>query len=285
MKFSYVIEAIVLWIAFQLFRLMGADTASAVGGWVGRTIGPRLGASRKASVNLEKSFPELSQEQYDAYILEMWDNLGRVVAEYPHMKKIIADHTEIVGTEYLDAIGRDKPFILIGGHLANWELVPISVNYRLHIRIAAIFREPNNPFAAKLLDKCRHFEDKGVYIPKSHAGTRNMVQTLREGRPLAILIDQKYNQGAPVEFFGRPAMTTTAPAQLALKYNVPILPMQCARVGGNRFKIIIHPPLDIAGKDESTIMLELNRMLEGWVRERPGQWLWLHRRWDSKALQ
>lgn len=278
---TYMLEAAALWLSFLIFRLIGADNASALGGWIGRTVGPRLAASRKARANLEKSLPD---SDHDAILRDMWDNLGRVIAEYPHLKKIIFERTEIFGVEHLDKIGRDKPYILIGGHLANWELVPVSAAYRLHSPTAGIYREPNNPYAAKLLDRCRNFEDKGAYIPKSTSGTREMVNIIRNGGRLTIIFDQKYNQGEAIDFFGRPAMTSTAPAQLALKYGIPILPMQIVR-DKNRFKVIIHPPIDTNGLDESTIMLGANRLLEGWIRERPGQWLWLHRRWDSKALQ
>lgn len=280
-KLSYMLEAAALWLAFMVFRIIGADNASNLGGWIGRTVGPRLAASRKARANLEKSLPDAD---HDSILRDMWDNLGRVIAEYPHLKTIIDTRTDISGMEHLDGIAKDQPFILIGGHLANWELFPVSMNYRLHREVAGIYREPNNPYAAWLLDRCRNFDDKGVYIPKSRTGTRNMVEMLRGGGNLALLIDQKYNEGEPVEFFGRPAMTSTAPAQLALKYNAPILPMQIVR-DQNRFRVILHPLLDIAGKDETTIMREANALLEGWIREHPGQWLWLHRRWNSKALQ
>lgn len=281
MKLSHLLEAAALYFAFFIFRLIGSDSATALGGWIGRTIGPLLGASRKARTNLEKALPDAD---HDAIIRGMWDNLGRVIAEYPHLKKIIQERVEISGIQHLEKIGRDKPFILIGGHLANWELVPISMNYRLDSPVAGIYREPNNPYAAKLLDRCRNFEDKGIYIPKSQSGTREMVSTIRSGGRLLILIDQKYNQGEPIEFFGRPAMTSTATAQMALKYDIPILPMQVVREQ-NRFRIILHEPLDINGKDEAAIMRDANLLLEGWIRERPAQWLWLHRRWNSKALQ
>lgn len=281
MKISHLLEAATLYAAFFVFRVIGADNASALGGWIGRTIGPRLAATRKARANLEKSLP---REDHDAILRDMWDNLGRVIAEYPHLKKIIHERVEISGLEHLEKIGKDKPFILIGGHLANWELAPVSMNYRLDSPVAGIYREPNNRYAAKLLDSCRNFEDKGVYIAKSQSGTREMVQTIRNGGRLLILIDQKYNQGEAIEFFGRPAMTSTATAQLSLKYDIPILPMQIVR-DKNRFRIILHPQMDTSGKDEPTIMRDANALLEGWIRERPGQWLWLHRRWNSKALQ
>lgn len=284
MKFSYILEAIILWVAFQLFRMMGADTASAVGGWIGRTIGPRIGASRKASINLEKSFPDLSQQEHAAHIGEMWENLGRVVAEYPHLKYIANNKVDVTGRENLEALGVEKPFIMIGAHLANWEVIHATTNDFLQYPCAYIVREPNNPFAAKLLERCRNFGHKGRYLPKSSAGTRELVKTIQDGKRIGVLIDQKYNEGEPIEFLGRPAMTSTAVGQLALKYDVPILPIQIVREN-SRFRLIIHPPLDITGMDKVAIMLTANKLIEGWIRQHPGQWLWLHRRWDSKALQ
>lgn len=278
-NFSDRMEAAALWFAFLIFRMIGADNASALGGWIGRTIGPSLAASRKARANLEKSIPDADA---DAVIRDMWDNLGRVIAEYPHLKTIIDKRTDISGLEHFERV-KDK-FIVIGGHLANWELLPVSMNYRLNAPITGVYREPNNAYAAAILDRCRNFGDKGSYVPKSSAGTRALVKAMQVDGRVGILIDQKYNEGEPVEFFGRPAMTSTAVAQLALKYDAPILPLQVVR-DKNRFHIILHPPLAVDGLDEAGIMLAANRLLEGWIRQKPGQWLWLHRRWDSKALQ
>lgn len=280
-KISHLLEAIALWIAFAVFRAIGSDNASALGGWIGRTVGPRLAASRKALGNLQKSLPDANHEKI---LHDMWDNLGRVMAEYPHLEKILHERTDIYGIEHFEALDKETPFILIGGHLANWELLPPCMNERLHRPITGVYREPNNPYTAKILDKCRNFGKQGQYVPKSSAGTRALVKAIQQKGNIGILIDQKYNEGVPVEFFGRPAMTSTAPAQLALKYKAPILPMQIVRQK-NRFKIIFYPPLDTDGKDEAAIMHDANKLLEGWIRENPGQWLWLHRRWDSKALQ
>ena len=279
-KISYLLEAAALWLAFMIFRVIGADNASDLGGWIGRTVGPRLAASRKARANLEKSLPGAD---HDAILRDMWDNLGRVIAEYPHLKHIF-DRLDAEGTDNLDKIGRNNSYIAVGGHLANWELIPFYLNHSANSPINGIYREPNNPYAAKLLEQCRNVGQENTYIPKSQAGARAMIKTLQQGGRLGLLFDQKYNQGEPIDFFGRPAMTSVAVGQLSLKFNIPILPLQIIREG-HKFRLIIHPPLDTTGKDEKTIMLELNRMLEGWIRERPGQWLWLHRRWDSKALQ
>lgn len=283
-KLSYMIEAAALWLSLLIFRLIGPENASNFGGWVGRTIGPRLAASRKARKNLENAFPDWSTHQIDKTVEEMWDNLGRVMAEYPHLKYITMNKIEIEGAEHIEALDKNLPLVTVGAHLANWELFQPTTTYRLPLPMTAVYREPNNPYAAMLLQRCRHFGDQASYVPKSASGTRALVTAIRQGGCVGILIDQKYNEGIPVDFFGRPAMTSVAPAQLARKYNAPIVPMRIVR-DKTRFRLLIEAPIDISGMDDGATMLTINRRLEGWIKEHPGQWLWLHRRWDSKALQ
>jgi KDO2-lipid IV(A) lauroyltransferase len=281
----YMAEAALLWASFFVFRMMGADTASSVGGWIGRTVGPRLAASRKAVTNLQNAFPDTSLKEAHDITTDMWKNLGQIIAEYPHLKDIILNKCEVVGEEHLHAIGKDNPCIIIGAHIANWELLPFYFNYKIDWPVSGIYRAPNNPFVEKLLDQCRNPENRGNYIAKSHKGAREIVGTLRKGERLAVLIDQKYNQGIPVEFFGRPAMTSPSFAQLAGRYDCPILPFQVERLDGCNFRLTIHPPFRAEGRNDEDVLLKAHALLEDWIAQKPGQWLWLHRRWDSKALK
>lgn len=281
----YFLEAAILWMAFFAFRMMCPETASNCGGWIGRSVGPKLAASRKAITNLQNAFPDMPIDDAKQIVIDMWDNLGRVVAEYPHLKEIILNRVKIVGEDNLNAIGKDNPCVIIGGHLANWELLPFYFNYKIDWPVSGIYRVPNNPFTEKLLDACRNPENRGTYIPKSQQGAREIVRTLRKGERLAVLIDQKYNQGIAVEFFGRPAMTSPSFAQLAQKYDCPVLPFQIERLEGCNFRLTIHPPFRTEGRDDEAIVLHAHSLLEDWIAKRPGQWLWLHRRWDSKAFR
>ena len=284
-KLRYMIEAAILWLAFFIFGLMKAETASDIGGWIGRTIGPRMGASKKAQTNLKNAMADLDDDARKKIIVDMWDNMGRVMAEYPHLRYIIENLVEIEGEEHVRALGEDRAAIIIGAHLSNWELLAFCFNYRLNLPVNSLYRKPNNPYTAKLLDKARNPEQRGAYIPKSSQGVREMVNTLKSGGRLGQLIDQKYNRGIAADFLGRPAMTSPAFAQLALKFSCPVLPMQTIRTGGCRFKFIFHPPIQTEGRTQEEIVLSAHKLLEEWIRERPGQWLWLHRRWDSKALK
>lgn len=282
-NFSYMLEAAALWFAIFVFRLLGPENASNLGGWIGRTLGPHLGASSKARKHLQDAFPDWTTGQLDNTITEMWDNLGRVMGEYPHLEYIVMNNLDIEGLESFNALDADAPIVALGSHLANWELLQPSISYRTSHPMSAVYREPNNPYVGKMLERCRHIGKKGSYIPKSTSGTRALVATVKQGKCVGILIDQKYNEGIPVEFFGRPAMTSTAPAQLARKYNAPIIPICVVRHQKTRFRIVIEPAMQIDGMDEAAIMLDANRLIERWIVDNPGQWLWLHRRWISKA--
>lgn len=273
----YAIEAALLYAVYGIFKILPASAASDLGGWIGRTIGPRLAASRKALRNIEFALPETTPEQRHTIVRDMWDNLGRIIAEYPHLETIGREHTEIMG-----AI---PPFcILFGGHLGNWEVIGAAPKTQRDIDLDLIYRAPNNPWADKLLEHCRSLKGKLKTIPKSRGGTRSMVRSLQDKRSLALLIDQKYNEGIPVNFMGRPAMTATAFAELAKKYEVPLIPVRVERVEGCKFRLSILPAID-AARPLDDVMKEAHSLLESWIRERPGQWLWLHRRWESKALQ
>lgn len=282
--FRYFLEGAILWLAFFVFGALGVEKASACGGWIGRTVGPRLGASKKAFINIQNSFPNSGEDEHRKILRDMWDNLGRVMAEYPHLKYIIQNNIEVTGEENLHPL-KGRPLMIIGGHLANWELFPFFFNYRTDTLVAALYREPNNPYTAHILDKARNPEKRGIYIPKSSQGVRDMVSVLKNGKWLGQLIDQKYNRGIAAEFFGRPAMTSAAFAQLAQKFDCPILPYRAVRTNGPHFKIYLYPPIHVNGRSEEDVVRHVHTILEDWIKERPGQWLWLHRRWDSKALK
>lgn len=284
-RIRYLCEAIPVWAMYLVFRFMKTENASNLGGWIGRTVGPRIGASKKALKNLQIALPGKTPEEYAAIIQDMWDNLGRIAAEYPHLDDIVFNYCDIIGQDHIESIGKDKPAVIIGAHQANWELSPYYLNNKLDWPTSCIFRRPNNPYVEKLLAAWRNPEKRGTYIPKSKQGARDIVRTLRRGERLAILIDQKYNQGIPAEFFGRPAMTSTAFAQLAKNYDCPIVPFQVVRTKGCRSQIIIHPPFYAEGRSEEDIVRHAHAMLEGWIMQHPGQWLWLHRRWDSRAVK
>jgi KDO2-lipid IV(A) lauroyltransferase len=276
---QYLVEALALYILYFFFSLLPPDKASDIGGWIGRKIGPRMGATRKADKHLSTALPELSAAEREKAILEMWDNLGRVVAEYPHLEFISRERTEIHGRSIVeDLIESGNGAIFIAAHLANWEVDCAALLTQFGHPIELTYRAPNNPWVDHLIKHARTLGGQLKAHPKSRDSGRHIISALKEKRYLGILIDQKYNEGVAADFFGQPAMTNPVFAQLAQKYDCPVIPVRNERTGPAQFRLTVHEPLDLDASVDDVIK-EAHRLLEMWIKDRPGQWLWLHRRW------
>jgi Kdo2-lipid IVA lauroyltransferase/acyltransferase len=286
----YRIEA---WLAATGIRFVGLlplEWASGLGGALARTVGPRLGISKRARLNLRMAMPELSDRDIAAIVRGMWENLGRVVFEYPHLAKITIypseandGRVEVCGVEHIErARAANRRFILVSAHLANWEIAPLaSAQYGLDV--AFIYRAANNPMVDAMIGELRQH---AKFIPKGAVASRQAFATLRRGGNLGLLADQKLNDGIAVPFFGREAMTAPALAILALRFGCDVLPARVERLGSARFRLTVYPPLALPNSgdrdaDTLALMTQVNRTLENWIRERPEQWFWLHRRWPD----
>jgi len=283
------IEAAFAGLAMRLFGALSRRQASAVGGWIARRIGPRLGITRRARRNLVRALPELDRAAQDRVLAEMWDNLGRVVGEFPHLKTLDAftpgAAIQATGLEHVDAaIARGKPVMFCSGHFGNWEVAALAAAL-YGLRLAAIYRAANNPLVDRMMIALRR--DLGAEpIPKGAQGARKILSAIKAGQSLCMLIDQKMNDGIAVPFFGRDAMTAPALAELALRYDCTVLPARVERLPGSRFQVTVFPAHDLPASgdraaDVLTLMTAVNRVLEGWIRARPGHWFWLHRRWPD----
>ncbi|RMD60703.1 MAG: lauroyl acyltransferase [Alphaproteobacteria bacterium] len=287
----YLLEAVGLRLAIAGLGRLSPEAASNLGGFIGRTLGPHLGISRRARRNLRLAMPELGAAEIERIVRDMWDNLGRTAAEYPHLGRIAgpdSGYTQWVDADPVRALRDGGAAILASAHLANWEIMPVSAAcYGIDMTI--IVREPNNPLVRPMVERLRGAVG-GARTPKGKAGTRVAVEVLGSGRVLGLLFDQKLNEGIPVPLFGVPAMTTTGPAQLAVRFGCPIIPVRIERTGPARFRITAHPPIQPpAGADRraavETLTRRLNEILEDWIRARPEQWLWLHNRWPKDAYR
>jgi KDO2-lipid IV(A) lauroyltransferase len=286
-KLRYGAEA-ALFLAFMgLFRLLGLDAASAAGGFIGRAIFARTGVSRRARENLTAAFPEKSAAEIAAILATMWDNLGRTVAEYAHLDKLtLWDRIQVQGVAYSDvAMANGKGTLLISGHFANWEVMPIAAAQRGYDG-AIVYRPPNNPHVAAYIARQRGLRGYREQISK-HQGVRRVFALLRAAKSVLMLVDQKTNEGVPVPFFGRDAMTTPVPAGLALKLGTNIVIVSNRRLKGARFALTVHPPLHFTAsgdydRDVRDLTAAITLKLEEIIRADPGQWLWIHRRWPTR---
>ena len=273
---------------FGAFGLLPLDWASAIGGALARTIGPRLAISKRARLNIRRALPELADHEIAKTIAQMWDNLGRVAAEYPHLRQIRVfepgGRVETHGFEHMDrAVAAGRRMIIFSGHIANWEIGMLAA-VQYGAEVAQIYRAANNPLIDRMITRFRSIG--GELIPKGSVAARRAIAVLRRGAHVTMLADQKLNDGIPVPFFGRPAMTASALAALALRFDCDVLPARVERLGGARFRLTVFPPLPLPRTgdhhaDVASLMTRVNQTLEGWIRDRPQEWFWVHRRWPD----
>lgn len=284
-KLRYAAEALLVYILYVIFKMLPAPMASNLGGFLGRSIGPKLSASRKARRHIQIAFPAIKYDQETRILIDMWDNLGRLFAEYPHLKTISEKYTTIENKEIvLNAVNADKPALFIGGHIGNWEINASTTYWQLKQAVDLTFRAPNNPWVAKILAKARTFNGKLNAYPKERESAALLIKAMRNNHSLGILVDQKYNPGVEAEFFGKAAMTNTIFITLAQKFDAPIIPVRCVRNGGCNFTLHVYEPIPAFHengnkRDPLDIISDTHALLEKWITEHPAQWIWLHKRW------
>jgi KDO2-lipid IV(A) lauroyltransferase len=287
-RLSHRLEAGGAVLAFGALGLLPIDRASALGAAIGRRLGPHLGISKRARINLRRALPELGEAAVEQIIIGMWDNLGRVAAEYPHLREIRVfapdGRVETHGFEHMDrAVAAGRRMIIFSGHIANWEIGALAAA-QYGASVTQIYRAANNPLVDRLIARFRG--DRGEYTPKGAAAARRAFAALYRGEHLTLLADQKLNDGIAVPFFGRPAMTAPALALLALRFDCDVLPARVERLKGAHFRLTVFPPLPLLRSgnlqaDVAALTARVNTILEAWIRDRPEQWLWVHRRWPD----
>ena len=279
----YFLEGSFLLLIFILLKILPLGISSFLMGKLSSLIGPKLGVTKKAYNNIKNVMPEKNEKEITKIIKDMWENLGKVAGEYPHLSKISPEKNnkiQIYGKKHLLLVKKTKtPAIFFSGHLANWEILP-NVAIKNGVPVLSIFRRPNNPFINFLI---KYIRSNLPMAPKGKEGARQLIYSLKKGRSIGLVIDQKMNDGIEVPFFNKPAMTSDALAQLCLRIKSLVIPVEVERMKNTNFKITFHNPLKITKNGQKKtplqIMTEVNLIMEKWIRKNPGQWLWLHRRW------
>lgn len=279
----------------SLLRSLSPEKASNVSAFICRQIGTRLPVSKTADKNLRLVMPYLNAEERQQIITGVWENLGRTVAEFPHLAYLKQNTPtgpgwEVVGSEYLtEQSKKTGPVLFVSGHIGNWEMLPLGVA-KYGTPFSSFFRAASNPYVNELILQLRD-EAMGEKIPmfaKGSKGARQALKHLLQGQRLGVLSDQKMNDGIEAQFFGKPAMTSSAVASLALKLQCPIIPGYVQRLGPARLRIVVEPPIDYSEFSENNLdniylLTQLiNDKLEGWIKQKPDQWLWLHKRWPKE---
>ena len=277
------VEAVFGFALFGLARLLPVSMASSVMGALFGAIAPLTPWQGRARRNLAHAMPELTHQDQHIILQGMWNNLGRVIGEYPHIGQLDGQsRVEYIGLEHLQAL--ETGGFLIGAHIGNWEVGPLAA-ISVGKRVAAIYRPLNNPLLAGLLTRRQKAYGGDIYR-KGREAALGMITALRKGQMMCLLVDQQLREGIDVPFFGHPASTSISHIKIAIKKQVPIFYMRTERLDGVHFRVTISPPIRLPKTDDDAAVLalatDINAELERWIRETPEQWFWPHRRWGKK---
>jgi KDO2-lipid IV(A) lauroyltransferase len=273
-----------------VIRRAPLDAVSAAGGWLLRVLGPLTSAHKTAQANLLLAFPNMDGAARRALLAAQWDNFGRYVAEFPALDRLTpkGGRVELVGAERLAAIAASgKPAVFISGHFANMEVMA-AVILEAGIDCDITYRAANNPYVDEKIRVSRARYGVRLFAPKGEEGARELLAGLKRGVSVAMMNDQKYDGGVAAPFFGHEALTLPAAVRLAMRFGTFIQPMSIQRLKGARFRCVVHEPMEVADTGDRTGDIErgvaaINAFVEARVRERPGEWWWMHRRWPAAA--
>ena len=284
-KIIYFIEFLLVEFLFIICKAIGYKSASNLGFFIGKNFGNFFRKKKSIIENLHKSkiAINISDNQFVDNIL---GNYGRILAEYPFLKDFRRNKLEqfitIDGVENLDKIKNNKkPVVFISGHFNNFELMAMQIE-KHGINLAAIYRPLNNIFLNKTMERIRTQYICRNQIRKGRSGTRQILENLKKGNSIALMIDQRVTEGIKIDFFGNLASTTTIPAQIVKKYECDLVPIYIERLEKFNFKMYVSQPIVInSEKSQEEISKHLNKILEKMILKNPDQWIWTHNRWKK----
>jgi KDO2-lipid IV(A) lauroyltransferase len=281
---KYLIQFILVIIFFVIFKFLGPNLSSKFSGKIFEIIGPLFRSKKIIYKNIKRAMPEINSEKLNRITKLMWNNYGKIFAEYMFIKNFrkgnLSSKIVIDGQEILEEIKKNKKqVVFISGHLSNFELMALHLE-KSGISLAAIYRPLNNLYLNPLMEKirkkyiCKHQIKKGI------GGMKKLIHLKKKNYSTALMIDQRVSEGILSKFFNHEALTTTVPAQLVKKFNIPVVPVYIDRIKGLNFKITIKKPIFFSNlKSVKDITDELNLELEKMVIKKPENWIWSHNRW------
>jgi len=281
---KYFIQFLIILIFFLIFKIIGLKYASYFSGKVVSLVGPFFRPKDLIKSNILKALPNLHQNDLHKISKNMWNNYGRILAEYIFIKDFrkskFQDNIEIKGQEILNQIKKNnEPVIFISGHFNNFELMAMQIE-KSGIDLAAVYRPLNNKFLNFIMERIRKKYICKNQIKKGISGTKQLLSFFKKKTSIALMIDQRVSQGVRSNFFKHEALTTTIPAQFVKKFKCKVVPIYIERIEGINFKLTIHEPLVYSNNETvDSITLDLNRFLERFILKNPDQWIWSHNRW------
>jgi len=283
-KIKYFFQFIFVIVMFLIFKILGIKLGSLLGGKLFQIIGPIFRSKKLIFENIRRALPNISKNELISIYNSMWENYGRVFAEYVFMKKFrnnqLTKNISIEGKEILqEIIIKNQKVIFISGHFSNFELMAMQIE-KMGVKVAAIYRPLNNLYLNSIMEKirkkyiCKHQIKKGV------GGLKELIKLNKEGFSTALMIDQRVSQGIKSSFFNQEAYTTTIPAQLVKKFGMSVVPIFIERFDEIKFKMTVYKPLSFEENESiENITNKLNRILEKMILKNPNYWIWSHNRW------
>ncbi len=281
---KYFIQFLIIFILFLVFKVLGLRFASYISGKIISLIGPFFRSKNLIKSNILKALPNLDKDEIKNISKMMWNNYGRILAEYIFIKEFrmsnVENNIKVIGQEKLDAIKESQePVIFISGHFNNFELMAMHLE-KSGISLAAVYRPLNNKFLNFIMEIIRKKYICKNQIKKGISGTKQLLSFFKKKTSIALMIDQRVSEGVKSNFFQHEAFTTTIPAQFVKKYKCKIVPIYIERTQGVNFTLTIHDPLEYSNSETiETITLSLNILLEKMILKNPEQWIWSHNRW------
>ncbi len=281
---KYFFQFLLIMIFFLIFKILGYRISSNFGGKLFEIVGPLFRSKQLIHSNILKAMPNSNMKNIKNITKLMWNNYGRVFAEYVFIKNFrygkLNSRIEIEGQDILDKIKKfNKQVVFISGHFANFELMALHLE-KSGIPLSTIYRPLNNIFLNKIMERIRNKYICEKQIKKGIGGMKKLIKLKKDNYSTALMIDQRVSEGIKSNFFNKEAFTTTIPAQLAKKFKIPVVPIFIERIDNINFKIIIKEPISFTEEDSiKKITDELNIILEKMILQKPGQWIWSHNRW------
>jgi KDO2-lipid IV(A) lauroyltransferase len=267
---------------WAIAAMLPLNVASNFGGFAGRTLGMKLVKDRSIARNLKIAFPQLTPIEVDRLTARIIDNIARVMAEMPHLGAFRrgekGTRIEIEGLEHLP---KGKPSVFVGGHHSNWEIGVVALCRHLG-GLNTIYSPIGVPVIDRQLQAYRA-ETGAQYLPRNSSSLRTIFDDMEKGKSVAMLVDQRVATGPTVNFFGRPALASSLPARLAMRFNVPIIPVDGARITPSHFRVRLHQPIypdDFPVESQAQAMSQaMMTAIEMFLRESPENWFCNKARW------
>lgn len=286
------LEAFALDAIVGALRLAPVDAVSDVFAWLAGKIGPLTSTHRVAERNIRIAFPDMPDAEVDDLLAAQWASAGRWAGEFFVLDRIMADpdRIEVVNGERLAQIARDhEPVVFITGHFSSFEIMP-AVILRAGVPLQVTYRAANNPHVEARFRKARWRYGVRDFAPKGMDGGRAQLEALSKGGSVAQMIDQKYNGGVAVPFFGQVAHSNPGAFRMALKFGAALQPLSLERKDKARFRVVVHDPIVLAktgdrAADVETGVLRVNQWLEERIVARPEEWFWVHKRWPNELYR